>query len=157
VWETHTDIKLHRILMRGGGEQNNQAEWWMWNTAKLFSKSSYRNAIIDQIEKDELGRKCSTHRADENNYEIVNGNSEGKNQLEDLGVCWRITLKWILKINRVWGCGLNPSGLVQYPVIGCCEHGNETSGSMKRGEFLGQLSNYQFLKMDFSLRNYLVI
>jgi hypothetical protein len=29
-----------------------------------------------------------------------------------------------------------------------CEHGNETSGSIKGGEFLDQLSDYWFLKKD---------
>jgi hypothetical protein len=29
-----------------------------------------------------------------------------------------------------------------------CEHGNETSGSLKRGEFLDWLNDYQLLKKD---------
>jgi hypothetical protein len=33
-------------------------------------------------------------------------------------------------------------------VAGCCEHGNEPSGSIKRGVFSDQLSDYQFLKKD---------
>jgi hypothetical protein len=28
-------------------------------------------------------------------------------------------------------CGLDSSGSVQEPVAGCCEHGNESSGSIK--------------------------
>jgi hypothetical protein len=31
-------------------------------------------------------------------------------------------------------------------VAGFCEHGNETSGSVKGGEFVDQLSDCQFLK-----------
>jgi hypothetical protein len=31
-------------------------------------------------------------------------------------------------------------------VAGQCEHGNEPSGSMKPGEFLDQLSDFQLLK-----------
>jgi len=38
-------------------------------------------------------------------------------------------------------CGLDASGSGQGPVVGCCEHGNETSGSVKGGEFLDKLSN----------------
>jgi len=31
-------------------------------------------------------------------------------------------------------------------VTGCCDHGNELSDSIKRGEFLGELNNSQLLK-----------
>jgi hypothetical protein len=33
-------------------------------------------------------------------------------------------------------------------VADSCEHDNETSGSIVGGQFLGQLSDYQFLKKD---------
>jgi hypothetical protein len=36
----------------------------------------------------------------------------------------------------------------RYPVAGFCAHGNESSGSMKGGEFSDQLSEYRFLKKD---------
>jgi hypothetical protein len=32
--------------------------------------------------------------------------------------------------------------------MGSCEHGNEPSGSLKEGEFLGQLSDFWLLKKD---------
>jgi hypothetical protein len=34
-----------------------------------------------------------------------------------------------------------------------CEHGNETVGSIRGGEFLSQLSNYDFVK-DYALLSY---
>jgi hypothetical protein len=34
-------------------------------------------------------------------------------------------------------CGLDSSGSGQGQVAGCCEYGNEPSGSMKGGTFLG--------------------
>ena len=37
--------------------------------------------------------------------------------------------------------GLVASGTGRRQVAGCCEHGNEPSGSMKRGKFLDQLRN----------------
>jgi hypothetical protein len=40
------------------------------------------------------------------------------------------------------GCGLGASETVHGPVVGCCEHGNEPSGSIKCGEFLDQSSEY---------------
>jgi len=36
-------------------------------------------------------------------------------------------------------------------VVGSCEHGNETSGSVKGREFLDYLSNYYNLKKDSAL------
>jgi hypothetical protein len=36
-------------------------------------------------------------------------------------------------------------------VAGSCEHGNEPSGSIKVGEFLDYLSNYQLLNRDCAL------
>jgi hypothetical protein len=38
-------------------------------------------------------------------------------------------------------------------VEGCCEHGNEPSGSIIGGGFLYQLSEYQILKKDFITLN----
>jgi hypothetical protein len=50
--------------------------------------------------------------------------------LEDLGVDGRIILNCILKksVGKAW-TGLNSSG--QGHVVGSCEHGNETRGSIK--------------------------
>jgi len=39
-------------------------------------------------------------------------------------------------------CALDSSGSVQGPVVDSCECGNEPTGSIKRGEFLAQLSDY---------------
>jgi hypothetical protein len=36
-------------------------------------------------------------------------------------------------------------------VVGCCEHGNEPSGSIKSKEFLDELSDYHLLKKDCSM------
>jgi len=44
--------------------------------------------------------------------------------VEHLGVGGKILLEWIL-------------GSEYGPVAGCCEHGNEPSGSIKGGKFLG--------------------
>jgi hypothetical protein len=44
---------------------------------------------------------------------------------------------------------LDSAGSGKKPWLGSCEYGNESSGSMKRNEFLDQLSDYQFLKKDW--------
>jgi hypothetical protein len=48
-------------------------------------------------------------------------------------------------------CGLDSSGSGYGPVAGCCENGNEPSGSIKGGEFLDSLSDCQLLNKDFAL------
>ena len=40
------------------------------------------------------------------------------------------------------GCGLKPCGSGQELVAGCCNHGNEVSGSIKNTEFIEFLRNY---------------
>jgi hypothetical protein len=43
---------------------------------------------------------------------------------------------------------MHSAGSLYGPVVGSCEHGNEPSGSMKGGEFLDQINDYQFLKKE---------
>jgi hypothetical protein len=44
----------------------------------------------------------------------------------------------------VGGCGLNSSGTGQSPPVGCCQHGNEISGSIKAGNFLTSRETISF-------------
>jgi hypothetical protein len=46
----------------------------------------------------------------------------------------------------ICGRGLESAGSRQCPVADSCEHGNEPAGSKKYREFIGQLSEYQFLR-----------
>jgi hypothetical protein len=52
-----------------------------------------------------------------------------------------IALPFILK-KQVGGCGLDLYGSGWGPMAGYGEHGIEPSGSIKYGEFLGNLNNY---------------
>jgi hypothetical protein len=47
-------------------------------------------------------------------------------------------------------CGLDASGPGEGPLEGHCEHGNELSGSIKSGKFLGQVSDSKFFAKDSS-------
>jgi hypothetical protein len=53
-------------------------------------------------------------------------NVKGGVHLEDLGIDGRI----ILERNNVGSCGLDSYGSGEGPVVDCCEHGNEPSGSI---------------------------
>jgi hypothetical protein len=48
--------------------------------------------------------------------------------LEDQGVGGKMGSEWILG-GFAWGCGLDCTGSGQGPVAGCCECGDEPSGS----------------------------
>jgi len=53
-------------------------------------------------------------------------------------------------------CGLDSSVLVQGPVVGSCEHGNEPLGSIKGGELRDYLSDYQLFNKDSASGGYSV-
>jgi hypothetical protein len=60
---------------------------------------------------------------------------KGRDDLGYMGVNVNIISEQFLEI-RVGRCGLEVSGSGQGLVVGPCEHGNETSGSIKGWEFL---------------------
>jgi hypothetical protein len=59
-----------------------------------------------------------------------------RDHLGDPGVNWRIILRWIFRKLGV-GYGLDRGGSGYRQLAGTCECGNEPSGSIKCGEFLG--------------------
>jgi hypothetical protein len=74
-------------------------------------------------------------------YRLLVGKRDGRNHLEDPGIDGRIISKWIFERFNAEGHGPDQSGLGQGQVAGCCECGNEPSGSIKCGEFLELLRN----------------
>jgi hypothetical protein len=58
-----------------------------------------------------------------------------------------------LKRNSLGGCGLESSGSEQGQMIVSCEQRNEPLGSIKGGEFLNLLNDYQLLKKDSAPQN----
>jgi len=75
---------------------------------------------------------------DEDAYKIVFQKLKGNR----LRYIWEIKMKMDLGERRCWQDSTD-SG--QSPIIGFCEHNNETSGA----EFFGQVSNYQLFNNDF--------
>jgi hypothetical protein len=61
-------------------------------------------------------------------YNVLVGQPEGMRHLEDQGVGGKMGSDWMLG-RSAWGCGLDSTGSGQRPVAGCCECGDEPSGS----------------------------
>jgi hypothetical protein len=68
------------------------------------------------------------------------GSLKGRDHKDNLAVDGRIILEWILG-NRVGRCEMDSFGSGWGSVTASCEHGNETLGSIKGGQFLDQLSD----------------
>jgi hypothetical protein len=68
-------------------------------------------------------------------YRALVGKPEEKGQLGRPRRRWKDNIKMDLR-EVGWGHGLDRSGLGYGQVAGCCECGNEPSGSIKCGEFL---------------------
>jgi hypothetical protein len=76
-----------------------------------------------------VGGACGTHGRGEKSVQGFGGKPRRKEttwkikaQVEKMGS------KWILG-RLAWGCGLDSTGSGQGPVAGCCECGDEPSGS----------------------------
>jgi len=70
-----------------------------------------------------------------NAHKIWDGKSERKKPLGRPRRRWENNIK--MDLRELGGsCGLDASGSGYGPVEGCCEHGNEPSGSIKGVEFL---------------------
>jgi len=74
------------------------------------------------------------------------GEPEKMNHLENSDVDGKIILRWIFRKRDVGAWAGAGSGLGQ--LAGTYECGNETSGSIKFGEFLEKLKTGLFLKED---------
>jgi hypothetical protein len=59
----------------------------------------------------------------------MDGGPKVRDHWEDLALGGRITLSWTLADRDRW-CELDSAGSGYGPMVGFCEHGNETSGSI---------------------------
>jgi hypothetical protein len=70
-----------------------------------------------------------------NVYKTVVGKPKGRRPLGALRRSWKDSIRMDLR-EIGWESRLDSSGSGEGPVAGSCEHGNETSGSIKAGNFL---------------------
>jgi hypothetical protein len=71
-----------------------------------------------------------------NAYSILVGEPEGKKPLGRSRRRWEDNIRMDLREVRVGRSGLDSSGSGYGPGAGCCEHGNEYSGSINCRNFL---------------------
>jgi len=83
----------------------------------------------------EIGRACSTLGAGEKFIQVL---FSWKTWREDT----TFHTKEVDYRNCVGSWRLDSSGSGQVPVVGSCEHGDETSGSIKCGVFVEYMSDY---------------
>jgi hypothetical protein len=62
-------------------------------------------------------------------YRVLVGKPEGKRPLGRPMRRWEYGIRMDLREIGLGGCGLDSTGSVQGPVAGCCEYGDEPSGS----------------------------
>jgi hypothetical protein len=89
----------------------------------------------DQFREYMMGRARSTYGSDDKCYKNLITNPEGKIQFVKRRVRQNTE-------NELRG-GLDSSGSGQGPVAGCCEHGDEPSGSIQGRGFDGRLSKQE--------------
>jgi hypothetical protein len=76
-----------------------------------------------------MGWACGTHMRGEKHVEVLVGKSEGKRPLGRPRCTWKDGIKLDLRDIGLWGGGVDSTGSGQGPVAGCCECGDEPSGS----------------------------
>jgi hypothetical protein len=84
--------------------------------------------INGRIQHD-VGGACGTHGRVEKVYKVLVGKPEGKRPLGRPRRRWEDGIRMDLMEIGLGGCGLDWTGSGQGPVAGCCECGDEPSGS----------------------------
>jgi hypothetical protein len=95
------------------------------------------------------GMRRSTHGEKWEMFTFWSRNLSYRDHSDDAGVDGRLILN--LTLNVVWGCGLDLAGSGLDSEAGCCEHGNEYSGSLKDWEFCDNMSDCQLLENSASI------
>ena len=89
----------------------------------------------DQVTKIEMGRACNMDGDSRDACRVLVRKTERRRPLGRLRRRWEDNIKiYILEV--VWEPGLDQSGSGYGQAAGCCECGNELSGSIKYGSFL---------------------
>jgi hypothetical protein len=120
----------NRVLRRIFGPKRDEVtgEWRKFHSEELHklysSPDVIRQVKSTEVKANEVGGACGTHGRGEKSIQGFGG----KAHLEDQGVGWKMGSEWFLG-RLAWRGGLDSIGSGQGSVAGCCECGDEPSGS----------------------------
>jgi hypothetical protein len=92
----------------------------------------YASPDIFQVIKSRRGEECGTHGGMRDAYKIWAGKPEKKRPLGRLCNKWEDNIR--MNLREIWWKLW--TGFIWLSIAGCCENGNEPSGSIKVGKFL---------------------
>jgi hypothetical protein len=137
--EHRSKVFENRALRRVFGSERGKVEggWRRLHNEDLHYWYSSPN-IIKVIKSGRLRRVVYVARMGKmrNAYKIFVGKPEWKRPVGRSSRTWNNNIRMGLSRSRFEGRGLDASDSGLGPVAGCCEHGNEHSGSIKGGKFL---------------------
>jgi hypothetical protein len=96
------------------------------------------HCLGDQIEKNYVGRSCSTYAESRGVYRVLVGKPEGERPLGRPRYRWENNIK--LNLSKVRCDGMDWIDVAQ--LAGTCECGNKPWGSIKCGDFLTSWETY---------------
>jgi hypothetical protein len=86
--------------------------------------------MADQIKENKLDGACGMHGREKKRVQVFVGKPEGRNPLGRSRSRWEDGIKMDLReIGWGEGCGVDSSGSCEGLLAGCCECGDEPSGS----------------------------
>jgi hypothetical protein len=98
-------------------------EWRKLHSEELHNLYSSPDIIRQvKVKANEVGGVCGTHGRGDKSVQDFGGKARRKETIGKMGS------EWILG-RLAWGCGLDLTISGQGPVAGCCECGDEPSGS----------------------------
>jgi hypothetical protein len=122
----------NRVLRRIFGPKRDEAtgEWRRLHSEEFHNLYSSPD-IIRQIKSRRKGWAGHVARTGEERkvYKVLVKNPEGKRPLGIPRSRWENGVRMDLRETGLGGCGLDSTGSGQGPVAGCCECGDEPSGS----------------------------
>jgi hypothetical protein len=122
----------NRVMRRIFGPKRDEVtgEWRKLHNEELHNLYSSPD-IVRQIKSRRMRWAGHVARMGEerNVYKVLVEKPEGKRPLGRPRRRWNMVSEWILGRLAWGGCGLDSTGSGQGPVAGCCQRGDEPSGS----------------------------
>jgi hypothetical protein len=130
LWPEHRlRVFENRVLRRIFGSKRDQmtGEWRKLHNEELHNLFSSPD-IIKQVKANEVSGACGMYGRGEKSVQGFGGKARKKDHWEDQGVGGKMGSEWILG-RLAWGVWIGFDWLRTETVAGCCECGDEPSGS----------------------------